>query len=144
MDCECVLINIHEGVDEICVRCGADSLRVPENRPDNLHCDECAEAIISTDPYEFVWYEYEGDFDTAITCASCLALREAFFCDGYYYGGLMESLSEHVTECVCEGQIPYDAIAKLPPKARARICDMVQDAWMAPAYDAHGILIVEE
>jgi len=93
-----------------------------------LHkCSECRRIILIGEKYEHVSGKWEGQFETFKTCSDCLSIRESFFCDGYLFGELLENLCEHISEM--NGEISSDCIVDLTPAAKAKVCEMIEQAW---------------
>ena len=91
------------------------------------HCDECGRAIKPGDKYEYVVGKWEGEMSVHRTCASCLEIRNAMFCEGYIYRQLWQDLAEHIA-CV-DGNIGSECFVGMTSGSRDRICDAVQDYW---------------
>lgn len=94
----------------------------------NAHkCTECGQPIDLGTEYEYVTGRWDGDDHTYKTCSDCLSLRRQFFSRGYYYEMLWENFWEYVDGIGAE--IPESCIAVLPPGARAKVCEMIEDWW---------------
>lgn len=90
-------------------------------------CTECGRDIVPGEKYENVKGKWDGFFDTFKTCVDCLSVRDAFFCDGYAYGGIWEELWVHFDYIGYE--VSSDCLAKLTKPPRDRICDAIEEGW---------------
>jgi len=70
---------------------------------------------------------WEGDFNTYKTCRDCESIRNAFFCDGWWYGMVLENLSDHINDT--RGAISEDCISGLTPVARTTVCELIEKQW---------------
>lgn len=61
------------------------------------------------------------------TCLDCLSVREEFFKEGYQFGGIWKYMIEHIRDCGYD--ISESSIQALTPRARAKICDEIQNSW---------------
>jgi hypothetical protein len=66
-------------------------------------CNECSDMILPGQIYLDARYKnndvlYGASWITHKVCPSCHALIEAFFCDGYVFGSVLESLHEHIQD----------------------------------------------
>lgn len=89
-------------------------------------CCECGARIQPGDKYEVTsgkWHE--SGFHSFKTCMVCVAILDAFFCDGNSYGHMREDLWEHIQEH--QGVISESCLADLSPGAREAVCDMIED-----------------
>ncbi len=95
-------------------------------------CGECSYKIQPGQIYLDAKYKSSDGLngDSWIThkvCPSCNALIEAFFCDGYIFGGVLESLYEHLQDQ--GGGVSEKCLRTLPEAARHRVCDMIEEVW---------------
>jgi hypothetical protein len=63
----------------------------------HYRCDECGTSIAPGDRYERLWAKWEDVPTTFLTCADCLAVRDAFSvreCFCLLHGGLWESVED--------------------------------------------------
>lgn len=91
------------------------------------HCCECNEPIKAGHKYERVTGKWEGSFDTFRTCLDCVSIRNVFFCNGFEFGGLFYYLDSHIDDL--NGAIASECLVKLTPKARQKVCAMIEQAW---------------
>lgn len=59
------------------------------------------------------------------TCLVCLSIRNMFFRTGFCYRVVLDDLRLHIRET--DAGIPEDCIIKLPPDAKAKVLDMIDD-----------------
>ena len=90
-------------------------------------CYECGRQIETKEKYEYFSGLYDYRWYTVKTCLDCVSARKAFFCSGWYYENLWDSIAEHIHHCY--SQIGEDIICQLTPRARDIVCDMIQDEW---------------
>jgi len=90
-------------------------------------CEECGKAIHPDDQYEYWAAKSEGQFWTAKTCLDCKSIRDAFYCEGWIFGKVLEKLREYLQEV--NGKVSDSCLLSLTPKARDRVCDMIQEVW---------------
>lgn len=121
-DCSCIAVYVDEG-SEFC------STSTPRARV--VHkCCECERAILPGELYERAVNKYQGDLATSKTCLDCVSIREAFFCEGWYYGQIWEHLHEHLHDLVRGGEIPQaSCMLSLTKAARDQICDLIEELW---------------
>ena len=96
-------------------------------------CEECREPILPGVMYfrEVAKMPGETTIFSNKTCLDCLSIRKAFFCDGFYVGFAWEMLEDHVhEECRYSGTgMNEDCLRDLTPKARAKVCALIEAAW---------------
>jgi len=88
-------------------------------------CCECRRII---EPGELYLREsglWDGMFQTFKTCRDCQSVRNSFLFIGHQYGMMWEDLEEHIREC--KGEVGSLHITCLTPKARARVCDLIEN-----------------
>ena len=90
-------------------------------------CYECGDQIKKGDQYKLEKLADVDGISTYKTCMTCFEIRKAFFCQGWWYGQVSCDLREHIREM--GGKISSDCIAPLPPAARERVCDMIEEVW---------------
>lgn len=91
-----------------------------------LKCDECKDIIANGDEFEIVvgkWDEKYG-YDKYYTCKNCMSISEHLFCS-YAYQTMLDELYGHLSY----DDIPWSKISKLTPKARERVCEMIEEIW---------------
>lgn len=90
-------------------------------------CNECGSTITIGSSYEYVCGKWNGDLLYYKTCGACHAIREAFFCGSWIYGEILSELYKHIA--AHNGEIVGECIASLPPMARDRVCDLIEEYW---------------
>ena len=120
-DCSCVYFytNDFEGPS-----CYAQTFRKARK---THRCYECHSEIRRGDRYEEVTGVWDGRPDRFRTCLDCVSVRDAFFCDGFEYGGVWEYLHEHLRNCA--HTTPTEALARLTPYAREEVCSFIEKQW---------------
>lgn len=68
---------------------------------------------------EWDWHEYN-------TCLDCKSIRDQFF-NGFIYGLILHDLELFLDES--DGSTNEECIAVLTPRARERVCGMIEDVW---------------
>ena len=119
MECSCVYCD----VDSFC-----ELLHTETRKARKQHkCYECNNIIEVGYSYLCETTMFEGKFEEIKTCSVCRELRNVFFCEGFYYGQVIEYLKEHIWES--NGEISESCIAELSPKAREVVCEMIEHCW---------------
>ena len=79
-------------------------------------CEECGDAILKGDRYEYASGMWDGEFMAFKTCLVCVEVRTAFTCGGYAITQLWENMRDemfpHWNELVA-----IDCLAKLKTDA---------------------------
>lgn len=119
-DCACVYVD--EGDYEAPVVFSSDNRVARKGHT----CCECGRAISPGELYECAFCVWDKP-QTVKTCADCLSIRNAFFCDGCQCGYIWKYLLDHIREC--GGEIKSDVLMTLTKTARDRVCDMIEDTW---------------
>jgi hypothetical protein len=89
-------------------------------------CGECDRDILPGEKYLRESYVYDGEFYHETTCLDCLSIRDHLFCD-WYYRMILETLRTEILEY---DLVPPEAcIAKLTPRAREMVCEMIEEQW---------------
>jgi hypothetical protein len=120
MDCACVYVDTSESGPTL-----FEEKIVTARKPHK--CGECRRSIEMGEEYEHTKGLWEGRFETHKTCSECRAIRSAFFCNGWFYGQVIHDLREHISDA--GGDISESCIAELPPRARAKVCKMIEAYW---------------
>lgn len=118
-DCSCVLVDI-DGYAEL-----IDEKIVTARKTHK--CGECCREIAKGEKYEKVTQIWEGKIETQKTCLDCVSIRNAFFCNGWLWGNILEDLWDHLVDM--RGEIASSCIIGLTKGARDKICDMIQEVW---------------
>ena len=87
-------------------------------------CGECARVIQAGEIYEYSTQLFEGDFSVYKTCADCLGLRNAFFCEGWWWGELWRLVEQHLNEGV---ELEVCCLDQLTSRARDRVIDLIDE-----------------
>lgn len=121
-----------------CVPCDVDdpvtTLSEGDVRAAKEHvCIECRKPIVKGQVHRVETTLFEGKITRYRTCLDCYSLRKVFFCEGFYYHGLLEMLQEHVREC--DGNVICDGVSQLTPGAKDRLFKMIEEEWARWAED---------
>lgn len=120
MDCACIYVDSEDSQP--------DTFRETKPKARKQHkCGECSRTIERGEIYSRESGIWENGPETYKTCSDCLSIRNEFFCDGGYYGQIIDCLREHISES--DGDISGDCISSLTPRARNMVCDMIQEYW---------------
>lgn len=92
-------------------------------------CCECRAAIAAGQRYERAAGKCDGHFFTAITCAVCAEVRDAFVCDSWVYGDLWESINEGLFP-VWRTKGAWDCLAKLTTPEAVEACNHRYREWL--------------
>jgi hypothetical protein len=76
MDCACIYIDPDSTPDFV------NPVVVVARR--SHKCYECGREIVPGENYECTAGKWAGEFLRFKTCADCLSVREAFFCEGFF------------------------------------------------------------
>lgn len=121
MDCSCVYTGIDaNGMASMLVEKYL-SARVPHK------CHECDAVIQKGEAYYKEVSVYDGVVATHKTCVDCMSLRDAFFCDGWFWGDIWTFMAEHVH--YSDGRIKESCVAALTPVARDKVCQLIERRW---------------
>ena len=108
MDCSCVYVDIDNG---------PEAFRSINRKACKEHkCCECGRVILKGETYRYESGIWEGEASSYKTCKDCLSIRNAFFCNGYNYGFMLEDLREYLDEV--EGAVKSQYIEDLTPGAK--------------------------
>jgi hypothetical protein len=92
-------------------------------------CSECLRIIQPGENYEIVVGVSIGGYKENITinrtCPDCLSIRDAFFCDGYYFEMVWENLWEHLTEI--NGEIGCGCVEGLTDGAKEKLFEYMDE-----------------
>ena len=119
-NCSCIYVDAFDS--------GPDfyDQRMPIARKEHI-CGECGRTIKSGEIYETFSGKWELNFSTYKTCNDCVSIRDAFFCESWFFGSIHEYLWEHI-EAV-NGQISSDCILSLTPGAKEIVLNMIDRLW---------------
>lgn len=118
-DCSCVYVDF-DGYWE----CSSSVMRKARKEH---KCSECGRTIERGEKYNYFSGKWEGSFDDSKTCVDCLSVIKVFFCNGAGIGAMYDELYRHV---LCnDGVISSDCIVPLTPRAREKVCGIIEQAW---------------
>jgi len=123
-NCSCVLVAGGDGPE-------ASTTSTRKARKSHVCC-ECAETINRGDKHEHVSGIWNGEPSRFRTCLTCVEIRDAFFCDGWEYGSVLQALSDHLCDLT---DLPCECLAQLSQKARKVVCKMIEDVWLQYGMD---------
>ena len=119
MDCACIYVDGGDGPEFYTER---DITARKEHT-----CYECGRIINKGERYERVSGKWYGRMDTFKTCIDCQSVRRELFCDGWAYGGIWEDVCQHIS--YCSGEIGSSKLANLTPRAREKVCELIEEEW---------------
>lgn len=131
MECSC---TVDAPVDEC--EFGLDMVKYHLVALEPLKCCECERQIEEMETYlhekgipegeedekpedEWDWHEYN-------TCLDCKSIRDQFF-NGFIYTMILHDLEVFLDES--DGSTNEECIAALTPRARERVCGMIENVW---------------
>ena len=94
-------------------------------------CYECGCEIKKGDKYQYWTVFCEGTIDNFKLCSDCNVIAKTFFRDGWMFGSVIDDLGDYLYGS-WKTDLPSNCISKLPPGARDRVCDILQE-WQEPA-----------
>lgn len=89
-------------------------------------CTECGRIIHVGEEYLQETGRWGGRIATYKTCTDCSSIRRELVCN-FWYGMILEDLRETIRDC--GGDVSEDCLAPLTPRARAMVCEMIEEAW---------------
>ena len=92
-----------------------------------VKCSECRRALRPLEEHERVHAEWQDGPQTYRTCDDCRSIIDAFFCNGFIHGTVLEDLQNHIDDML--GEISSGCIVDLTPKARERVCRYIEETW---------------
>ena len=90
-------------------------------------CCECGRIIEIGEQYENFSGKWDGDFGYYKTCSDCLSICKSFFCNGREFTSVYSMLADHIE--YMKGEISSDCLVPLTPRARAKVCEMIEQDW---------------
>lgn len=76
-----------------------------------LHtCGECRRPIAPGEPYCYFSSKHDGRIFNTRTCLICEEIREALYCDGYYFGRLWQDIADQM---FAHGGLTIECVNKL-------------------------------
>ena len=90
------------------------------------HCFECQRVIKIDENYRREAGKWDGFFAEYKTCTECIEIRDAFFCTSSF-GTLLSDFRESIMDN--GGSYSDECVLALSPKAREKVCDIIQEEW---------------
>lgn len=90
-------------------------------------CIECRKTISPGETYYYTTGKWDGNIEVYKTCFDCQSVKNAFFCESYFFGTIWDDVQEHIDEM--EGNISSDCLLKLTKGARDKVCDLIEEVW---------------
>ena len=90
-------------------------------------CYECRRVITTGELYHISTGKWDAKIQRNKVCADCRSIQDSMFCDGYYFGSLLDDLEQHVE--YCDGQIAPEVLLALTPAARDRVFKLIELQW---------------
>ena len=119
MQCSCINIDVDAPMT---------MLKQKHFRASKDHvCSECGKTINKGERYLYEVGSYEGRLLYYKTCPDCESIRDAFFCNGWWFGNIRDDLVDHID--YMGGDISEDCISPLTPPARDFVCDRIEMYW---------------
>ena len=118
-DCACIYVSEYEAPELYSPR------RVIARK--QHECAECGRTIQNGEKYEYLFAIWDKKPSVYKTCIDCLSIRNVMFCDGFMHRSMMNDLQEHIE--YIDGEIESDCLTELTPRARARVCDIIEEYW---------------
>jgi len=119
MECVCIDMDVNDFSDIL-----SDTMPIARNEH---KCIECARLIHPGEKYRKEKAVFEGCHSTYKTCVDCNSIRQEFVCGSWYWGEILEAVSNCIRDA--GGNISESAIASLTQPARERICGLVEKYW---------------
>lgn len=93
-----------------------------------IRCIECYRVIPRGEKHIKADYTNEdNEWRVRRICVDCKSVIESFFCGSYKYDIVWEALEQHLNDH--EGKVPADCLVELTPKAREKVCEMIEEIW---------------
>jgi hypothetical protein len=123
MECSCEV----DTYDDDCEPVQMYSERMVRSRKDHK-CGECRTVSIHRgDVYKYATYLFDGKWEEHKICQMCIDTAKHFFSGGSYpFGTLWDELGDYLNDN-WRKDLPSDCISQLPPAARDRVCDILQE-----------------
>lgn len=98
--------------------------RITRRARKEYQCVECREPIRKGDSYVHFASKFEGRIFTNRTCVLCEEIREALYCDGYFFGRLWADVRDQIFDRTGLTVACVDKLTTVEAKKR------LQQAWM--------------
>jgi hypothetical protein len=85
-------------------------------------CSECGRIIQKGETYEYVSGKWDGNIMHYKTCADCLSIRDAMFCEGWAHSGLYDDLWDYLRE---SDVLPENSLESLTERAQEKVMGMI-------------------
>ena len=89
-------------------------------------CPECGKVIEKGEDFTFFTTLAPESIYNSKMCLDCYAIVADFFKDGYMSGQVHDDLGDYLYHTWRE-DLPSNCISKLPNRAKAVVCDILQD-----------------
>jgi len=120
MDCACTVSNDYESED--CHWGCREIKRAAKNHT----CYECGVSIPVGTAYFYHTVFGDGTASNYKYCSDCQSVTKHFFNNGWFFGSVWDSLFDYLSEN-WRDDLPSSCICKLPPTARDKVCDILDD-----------------
>ena len=95
-------------------------------------CGECGRRIEKEEEYE--WHfgdDGYNDLYVHITCADCLSIRDALFCDGWFWGRIWQDVWDFLCDMDDYGETSsvLSCVPNLTPRARDMLFEDIETLW---------------
>lgn len=119
--CGCISVYVDDVLEEL------EEVILTSSVPDT--CGECGVTIPPGEEYEFfVGRDSEdGSITDFVTCMDCRSIRNEFFCEGWFYGRILDDVNTHVYDL--GGEISSECLARLTPGGRDIILSYIDDVF---------------
>ena len=87
-------------------------------------CIECRQPIRKGEHYSRFASKYDGAISTSRTCLVCEEIREALYCDGYYFGCMWDDIKHQI---FMHRGLTVECVDKLKTPEAKRV---LQQRWM--------------
>jgi len=115
-NCSCIDIWADEVLEPI-------SHRVIRARKSHV-CGECGRTVAPGEEYERFVGVLDGTVTTHKTCLDCVSIRDAFFCQGWFYGQIWEDVWNHVQDL--QGDLHPTCFVDLTPRAEKELRELIE------------------
>jgi hypothetical protein len=103
---------------------GYHSFRIRKAKKPCL-CPECGKTIDKGEEYLFSTMFIDGGIYNSKMCKECESIVDNFFPDGYQIGNIINDLECYIDNSWID-DIPSSCVTKLTPKAKVKVCDILQ------------------
>lgn len=89
-------------------------------------CPECGKTIEKGEEFVFCSIMMVEAISNRKMCLDCYDISEKFFSNGYIFGCIHDTLFSYLNDNWMN-DLPSNCISKLRPRAKAIVCDMLQE-----------------